>query len=86
MAKYLIARQLSGKRIVTNDGEEFGKLIDVDIDEVSGRIEFLVVEPNPDHPLSESLQREEDGNVLIPYEAVMAIGDYVLIDKKHISY
>lgn len=86
MAKYLIARQLSGKRIVTNDGEEFGKLIDVDIDEVSGKIEFLVVEPNLDHPLSERLQRGEDGNVLVPYEAVMAVGDYVLIDRKHITY
>ncbi len=84
MAKYMIARQLSGKKIVTNEGEEFGKLIDIDIDEVSGRIEYLIVEPNPDHPLAEKMPKEDDGYVLVPYEAVMAIGDYILVDKKHL--
>ncbi len=83
MAKYLLARQLSGKRVVTNDGEEFGRVIDININELSGKIEELIVEPNPDNMLAERM-RKEDGNVLVPYETVMAIGDYVIIEKRAI--
>ncbi len=85
MAKYLIARQLSGKKIITNDGEDFGRLVDININELTGKIENLVVEPNPD---SESANRikKDDGMVLINYEAVTAVGDYVIVEKRNIAY
>ena len=38
MAKYLIARQLSGKKLVTNEGDDFGRLVDIEVNEVSGKI------------------------------------------------
>ena len=52
MSKYLIARQLSGKKLVTNEGEDFGRLVDVEVNEVSGKIEALLVEANPDNGLA----------------------------------
>lgn len=85
MAKYLIARQLSGKKIITNDGEDFGRLVDVNINEVTGKVENLVIEPNPDSQGAGKL-RKEDGMVLIPYEAVTAVGDYVIVEKRNLIY
>ncbi len=85
MVKYIVARQLSGKKVVTSDGEAFGKLIDVDIDELSGKIEYLVVEATPSSAsFEEKLQHDDDGHILLPYESVMAIGDYVIVDKRHL--
>lgn len=85
MAKYLIARQLSGKKLVTNEGEDFGRLVDISVNEVTGKIEFMVVEPNPDSDLA-SKMRKEDGMVLVPYESVLACGDYVIVEKRNMTY
>jgi sporulation protein YlmC with PRC-barrel domain len=85
MAKYLIARQLSGKKLVTNEGEDFGRLVDVDVNEVSGKIESLIVEPNPDSVVAGKLKKD-DGMVHIPYESVLAVGDYIIVEKRNIAY
>lgn len=83
MVKYVVARQISGKKVITNEGEDFGRVIDLSIDEISGRISYLYVDPNPDNPMIEKLQKE-DNYSLIPFDAVLAIGDYVIIDKRHL--
>lgn len=85
MGKYLIARQLSGKKVITNEGEDFGRLVDLNVNEVSGKIETLVLEPNPDSELA-SKMRKEDGMVLIPYESVLAVGDFVIVEKRNMTY
>lgn len=84
MAKYLIARQLSGKKIITNDGEDFGRLVDVNINEITGKVENLIIEPNPDSENANKLKKE-DGMIHVPYETVTAIGDFVIVDKRNIS-
>jgi len=83
MAKFAIAKQLTGKRLVTNDGEEIGKLIDIYISEQTGKIEAMVIEPNPDNASARKLKRE-GGVVSIPYSAVLAISDHIIVDKKGI--
>ncbi|MBD3210915.1 hypothetical protein GF318_06055 [Candidatus Micrarchaeota archaeon] len=85
MSKYLIARQLSGRKLVTNDGEDFGRLVDISVNEVSGRVEYLVAEPNPDNSLANNL-RKEDGMCHVPYESVLAVGDYIILEKRNMSY
>ncbi|MBU0526942.1 MAG: PRC-barrel domain-containing protein [Candidatus Micrarchaeota archaeon] len=85
MSKYLIARQLSGKKLVTNEGEDFGRLVDIEVNEVSGRVESLVVEPNPDSELASKLRRD-DGMVHINYESVLAVGDFVIVEKRNMTY
>lgn len=84
MSKYVIARQLSQKRVITNDGEEFGRLVDLNVNEVTGKIETLVVEPNPDNMFAGKM-RKEDGMVLVQYESVLAVGDYVIIEKRNMQ-
>lgn len=85
MAKYLIARQLSGKKVVTNDGEDFGRLVDVDVNEVSGKIEKLMVEPNPDCQAASKMQKT-DGMVGLNFESVLAVGDFVIVEKRSMAY
>ncbi len=85
MSKYLIARQLSGKKLVTNDGEDFGRLVDLDVNEVSGRIEKLIVEPNPDSGLASKMGKD-DGMIHIPYESVLAVGDFIIVEKRNMTY
>ena len=81
MAKLLLARQLSSKKIITSEGEDFGRVVDLNIDELTGAIEDLVVDINPDNAY-ESKLRKDGSYVLVPYSSVLAIGDYVIIDKR----
>ena len=85
MSKYLIARQLSGKKIITNDGEDFGRLVDVNINEVTGKIETISVEPNPDNLVASKMQKD-DGMVRLQYESVLAVGDFVIVEKRNMTY
>ena len=85
MAKYLIARQLSSKKVITNEGEEFGRLVDVNISEATGKVETLVIEPNPDSEFAGKMKKD-DGMVHIPYDSVLAISDFILVEKRNLSY
>lgn len=84
MVKLTLARQLAGKKIITNDGEDLGRLVDVEINERNGRLEMLVVEPNPDNPLVRKMKKE-GGYVYVPYSAVLAASDYVIVDRKTVG-
>ena len=84
MAKYSLARQLTGKKVITNEGEEFGRLVDINVNEITGKIEELVVEPNPDNAALENL-RDEEGFILCPYDSVLAVGDFVIVEKRTLS-
>ncbi len=80
MAKYEIARRLSGKRVITNRGEVLGKLLDLLVDEKEGTLEYLVVEIAPDSKIAKKLGFERRV-AEIPYKAVIAVSDYVIIDE-----
>ena len=84
MVKIVIAKQLAGKKIITNDGEDLGRLIDLEIVESSGKIENLLVEPNLDNPTSRRLKKE-DGLIVISYSSVLAASDHIIVDKKTIG-
>jgi len=84
MAKIFIAKQLGGKRVITNDGEDVGKVIDLIVQEHTGKIQSLLLEPNLDNPKFNDLPKE-DGLLSVPYEAVLAASDYIIIDKKNIK-
>lgn len=83
MTKIVIAKQLAGKKVITNDGEELGKLIDLNVHDVSGKIESMLVEPNLDNPTARALNKDE-GLIIIPYTSVLASSDHIIVDKKAI--
>lgn len=84
MPKIVIAKQLAGKKIITNDGEELGKLIDLNVHEVSGKLESMLVEPNLDNATARALNKE-DGLLVIPYSSVLASSDHIIVDKKSLG-
>lgn len=84
MYKYTIARQLATKKVITNRGDEVGKLSDLMIDESNGEIEHLLVELDRD---SKFLKRtgSKDRVIQIPYSAVTAVSDVFIVDEREIA-
>ena len=84
MYKYTIARQLATKKVITNRGDEVGKLIDLLVNEVTGEIEKLLVEVDRESKLIKKIG-VRDRVIQIPYSAVTAVSDVFIVDEREIS-
>jgi sporulation protein YlmC with PRC-barrel domain len=83
MVKYIIANQLVGKRIVTSDGYDLGRFVDAEISDVTGKINTILVEPSLDGGLANKV-KVDSGTVRVPYAAVKAVNDFIVVDRKEI--
>lgn len=84
MVKYVIAEQLIGKEVVTNDGMDLGRFLDAELNEVTGKLTRLLVEPNSESELVKKLD-VKDGKLKLPYDSVLAVNDFIIVDRKNVS-
>lgn len=84
MYKYTIARQLATKRVITNRGDEVGKLTDLLVNEVSGEIEMLLVEVDRESKIIRRMDPKER-IIEIPYSAVTAVSDVFIVDERELA-
>lgn len=79
------SKQLIGKTVVSKTGKRFGEVGDIIFETRSGElIHIVLVNPTP---YTEKLELEKDkqaNNILIPFSAVMAIGDFMVIAEEDI--
>ncbi|MBI5228744.1 PRC-barrel domain-containing protein [Candidatus Micrarchaeota archaeon] len=85
MVKYVIAKQLSGKRIITTDGEDLGRVVDLYFNELTGKLEGILVEPNPDSTLAAMAKKEGGGLITVPYTAVLNVKDVMVVDRRNLA-
>ena len=78
--KFAIAKQLGGKKVITNKGEEIGRLSDMLIDEKTGVIDALLVEPAGDSKIAQKMEKE-GRLVIVPYKAIFAVSDVIVVDE-----
>lgn len=84
MARYSIGR-LNRKQIITDRGLPIGVLVDMVIDELTGKALRIVCKPEKEdlvYELTKGIPHDEKGNVLIPYTAVKHIRDLIVLDEK----
>lgn len=79
MVTYIIAKQMGGKPVITVSGEELGRLDDVNIDESTGAFVSIIVDPVESTLPRVSYPKDKDGNLVIPYDAVNAVGKVVVV-------
>lgn len=78
MAKYIIARQVGGKPVITDGGEELGRVDDLVLDEQTGQFISILVEPAEEAP-QVSYPKDKDGNLVVPYDSVNAVSKVVVV-------
>lgn len=78
------SKQLIGKTIVSKTGKRFGEVGDIIFETKSGELIHMVV--NNPTPYTEKLELEKDkqGRILIPFSAVIAMGDFMVIAEEDI--
>lgn len=76
----VFARALSRKKIMSNDGKLIGTLKNIRVDFDSGQILEMIVHPDQTFDTS-SYNLEDDKLLVIPFEAVKDIKDYIVVDR-----
>ncbi|MEA1894643.1 MAG: PRC-barrel domain-containing protein [Euryarchaeota archaeon] len=78
MAK-IFAKNLSKKNVMSSDGSILGALYNIVIDIRTGELINLVVKP--DMSVDRNMYHAEGNYMLIPFSAVRAIKDVMVVDK-----
>lgn len=79
--KFAIAKQLGGKRVITNKGEEIGRLSDIRVDERNGSLKTFLLEPTEESKLAQNLPRTEEDFIAVPFKAIFAVSDVIVVDE-----
>ncbi|MEE8401254.1 MAG: PRC-barrel domain-containing protein [Candidatus Hydrothermarchaeaceae archaeon] len=74
----IMGKSLLGRNVVSDRGTVIGKLVDLSIETVAGKIMMLIVKP--DKTIETKYFRiNERGEILIPFTAVKAVKDVLII-------
>ena len=78
------SRQLIGKTIVSKTGKRFGEVGDIVFETKTGELIHMVVTNPTQYSMKLDLEKDAANNILIPFSALIAIGDFMVIGEEDI--
>jgi sporulation protein YlmC with PRC-barrel domain len=71
-----------GKMIVTKEGKRLGFVKDITFEIKSGELINIVVKESTIYIRNLNLEKTDTNELLIPYSAIIAIGDFVIVSEE----
>ena len=78
------SKQLLGKTVVSKTGKRFGEVGDIVFETRSGELIHLVLSNATAYTEKLDLEKSREGDLLIPFSAVIAMGDFMVIAEEDI--
>ncbi|MBU1199020.1 MAG: PRC-barrel domain-containing protein [Nanoarchaeota archaeon] len=78
------SKQLIGKTVVSKTGKRFGEVGDIVFETGSGELIHMVLRNPTSYTERLELERSKEGDLLIPFSAVIAIGDFMVVAEEDI--
>ena len=78
------SKQLVGKTVVSKTGKRFGEVGDLVFETRSGELIHMILTNPTSYTQKLELEKDKEGNILIPFSAVIAIGDFMVIAEEDI--
>jgi len=78
------SKDLIGKTIVSKSGKKFGEVGDLIYETRSGELIHIVLINPTIYTERLELEKDKENNILVPYSAVIAIGDFLVIAEEDI--
>ncbi len=78
------SKQLIGKTIVSKTGKRFGEVGDIVFETRSGELIHMVLVNPTAYTERLELEKDKQGNLLVPFSSVIAIGDFMVISEEDI--
>ncbi len=78
------SKQLIGKTVVSKSGKRFGEVGDITFETRSGELINIILSSPTPYTEKMELEKNKEGKILIPFSAVMAMGDFMVIAEEDI--
>jgi len=79
-----LSKTLMGKTVVSKTGKKFGVCGDLIFETRSGELIHIVLDNPTPYAERLELEKSKEGKMLIPFSAVIAIGDYIVVSEEDI--
>jgi len=74
--------EIIGKLTVTKEGKRLGIVKDITFETRTGElIQIVIKDPTP-YTKSLNLERTKENELLVPYNSIVAIGDFVVVSEE----
>lgn len=78
----MIFNSLIGKMVVTKEGKRLGYVKDITFETNSGELINVILKDPTVYTRNLNLERTENREFLIPYNSIIAIGDFVIVSEE----
>ncbi len=78
------SKQLMGKTVVSKSGKRFGEVGDIIFETKSGELIHMVLSNPTTYTEKLELEKDKEGRLLIPFSAVIAMGDFLVVSEEDI--
>ena len=78
------SKKLIGKTVVSKTGKRFGEVGDLVFETRSGELIHMVLHNPTTYTAKMELEKDKNGHILIPFSAVIAIGDFMVVAEEDI--
>ena len=78
------SKQLIGKTVVSKTGKRFGEVGDIIFETRSGELIHIILKAPTSYTEKLELEKDKENNILIPFSAVIAVGDFLVVAEEDI--
>ena len=78
------SKALLGKTVVTKAGKKFGEVGNINFETRTGELIQIILRNPTSYTIGLELEKDQEGNPMIPFSAVMAVGDFVVVSEEDI--
>ena len=78
------SKEIIGKTVVSKNGKTYGNVADVEFETRSGELIHIILKSHTANAEKLELEKDANGSLKIPFSAVIAIGDFLVIAEEDI--
>lgn len=78
------SKQIIGKIVVTKSGKRFGEVGNITFETRTGELIQIMLKNPTSYAEGLELEKDKSGFLMIPYSAVIAVGDFVVVSEEDI--
>ena len=78
------SKQIISKTVVSKTGKRFGEVGDINFETRTGELLQIILKNPTSYTEDLELEKSKAGDLIIPFSAVIAIGDFVVVAEEDI--
>lgn len=78
-------REILNKAVVTKEGKRLGIVRDVTFETRTGELIHIVLKDSTPYCNQLNLEKSNQGDTLVPYNSIIAIGDFVVVSEEDLA-